>query len=307
MYGRVFNVQRFCLHDGRGIRTTVFLQGCPLSCWWCHNPESQPRGAQRVFRASRCIRCGECVAACPEEALCLGEDGPEVDPDRCSLAGACARVCPTGATELLGELVTVESVMAQLRRDVPYFDESEGGVTFSGGEPLLQGDFLLALLEACRAEGIHTTVDTCGHAPAEVMERVAGLADAFLYDVKLIDDAAHRRYTGVANRLILENLRLVAERRRGGQPELTIRVPLVAGINDDDRSAEALAAFLADLEPVAPVDLLPYQPLGQSKYERLGVEDPLPAGQSPSTLRLAAIVGTLRAVGLPVTLRGKDV
>ncbi len=308
--GQVFDVQRFCLHDGRGIRTTVFLKGCPLSCVWCHNPESQARGPERVFRAARCIVCGSCVAACSRGALRLAGDGvavatPVVDPSLCAVAGACAAACPSGATEILGRDVAVADLLAEVRRDVSVFDESGGGVTFSGGEPLLQAEFLEAMLLACRAAGIHTTVDTSGHAPWEVVERIASLADTFLFDVKHADDEAHREFTGVSNRLIISNLGRVAElSRRTGSPEVLVRVPVVAGVNDGREAVARLGELLAALDPRPAVDLLPYQPLGRSKYERMGRDQLLPGARAPSASELETMTELLRAAGLEVTIRG---
>jgi pyruvate formate lyase activating enzyme len=326
-HGRTFGLQRFCLHDGRGIRTTVFLKGCPLSCLWCHNPESQSREPERVWRASRCMACGACVEACHHGALRMVAvpseekvasapamagsaavlERPVLDVALCESEGACAVACPTGATEILGRDVTVEELMEELRRDVPVFDESGGGVTFSGGEPLLQVEFLEAMLLACRAEGIHTTVDTCGHAPGELVERIGCLADAFLFDVKHPDDEVHRNFTGVSNRLILENLgRLTALRRQRGLPEVRVRVPLIAGINDNLEVALRLGLHLAALDPRPAVDLLPYQGLGESKYERMGRDYPLAGARAPTQARLEATRDLLRAVGLEVTIRGED-
>jgi pyruvate formate lyase activating enzyme len=305
--GRVFDTQRFCLHDGRGIRTTVFLKGCPLRCQWCHNPESLSAGPERSYRPGRCIGCRMCIAACSHGALRWHGEAPEVDPAVCVLGGACAAACPSGATELLGAVVGVEDVLRELRRDVAVFDESGGGVTLSGGEPLAQPDFLEALLAACRSEGLHTTVDTSGYAPADVVRRIAALADAFLFDVKHPDDDAHRRVTGVSNRPIVDNLHyLNALQQRYGAPSITVRIPLVAGINDSAATARGFAALLSRLDPRPPVELLPYQRLGEPKYIRLGRAYPLPEARPPSAARLETIVSVLRATGLAVTIRGDE-
>ena len=302
--GGVFNVQRYSLHDGDGIRTTVFLKGCPLSCAWCHNPESQSLAAERVYREGRCLLCGRCVAACERGALAVVDGRLRLDPGKCIDAGDCARVCPTGATELVGRDWDVAEVLAVVRRDVPYFDQSGGGVTISGGEPLYQPEFVEALLRACREEAIDTTLDTSGHAPPEVIERVVPLCDAVLYDVKHTRSAQHQEHTGVPNDQILENLARVRRITCATGASLRVRVPLVAGVNDDPEEAARLAVLVAGLEPPPPVDLLPYLNFGDSKYERLG--RPVPAYAAPSEARLHAFVGVLRAAGLQVTIRGES-
>jgi pyruvate formate lyase activating enzyme len=305
--GWTFDTQRFCLHDGRGIRTTVFLKGCPLACLWCHNPESQSSRAERVWLESRCIGCGECVTACSRGAIRMEGNRPAVDRSLCQSDGACARVCPAGAMQVLGRQVAVEEVLRDLRRDLAVFDESGGGATFSGGEPLMQAEFLEALLVACRAEGIHTTVDTCGHAPWAVVERIGQWADAFLFDLKHPDDEAHRRLTGVTNEFILNNLSgLTAMRTEQGSPDLAVRVPLVAGLNDDESVAVGLAAVLSGLDPLPPVDLLPYQALGEQKYARLGREYPLKDARPPTGARLERFRDILHAAGVQVTIRGEE-
>jgi pyruvate formate lyase activating enzyme len=303
--GCVFDTQRFCLHDGRGIRTTVFLKGCPLKCVWCHNPESWSPRPERSWRSSRCIGCVACVAACERGALQWAGGVPVVDAAQCMTDGACAAACPTGATDILGRLVAPAELVGELLRDVAVFDESGGGATFSGGEPLAQAAFLEQVLLLCRASGIHTTLDTSGHAPTAEMARVGRLVDAVLFDVKHPDDAAHLRLTGVTNRLILDNLVLLnALQREHGSPEITVRVPLVAGVNDGRDLAGALARLLSALDPVPPVDLLPYQRLGEEKYLRLGRPYPIPDARPPSPSQLQEFRSVLDGAGLKVTIRG---
>jgi pyruvate formate lyase activating enzyme len=305
--GRVFDTQRFCLHDGRGIRTTVFLKGCPLRCVWCHNPEGLSAGAERSYRPGRCMGCRTCIAACSHGALRWHGEAPEVDPTVCMLDGACAAACPAGAVELLGAVVGVDDVLGELLRDVAVFDESGGGVTFSGGEPLAQPAFLEALLLACRAAGLHTTVDTSGYAAPDVMRRIAMQADAFLFDVKHPDDDVHQQVTGVSSRPIMDNLHyLCALQRQYGVPSITVRIPLVAGINDSTATARGFAALLSRLDPRPPVELLPYMGLGEAKYERLGREYPLPGARPPVAAQLQTIVSVLRRAGLAVTIRGDE-
>jgi pyruvate formate lyase activating enzyme len=307
MRGTIFDIMKFALHDGDGIRTTVFFKGCPLDCWWCHNPESRSPQPQHIYRAARCIRCGSCIETCPEDALSRDDGRLIVDQQRCREHGLCARACPTDALEIAGQEMTVEEVMQLVRRDQVFYEESGGGVTFSGGEPALQADFLCALLDACRLEGIHTAVDTCGHIPWESLERIARRADLILYDLKIIDSAAHQRYTGVGNELILANLEHLSELRidEALPLEVRIRVPVVPEVNDNDDNFERLGVFLAGLPGERLwVDLLPYQRLGESKYQALGLEYRLPAARPPDEERVRHFGEIVNSYGSPVTVRG---
>lgn len=303
--GSIINIQRYSLHDGEGIRTTVFLKGCPLRCAWCHNPESQARVPERVHRADRCIRCGRCVAACTHGALRLDEQGPVRDAGLCTLDGRCAAACPAEATELIGRTWDVAEVMDVVRRDQVFYDESHGGVTFSGGEPLHQPEFLRALLLACRSESIRTTIDTCGHAAADDVESIIPMADAVLFDVKHPDDEMHRTGTGVGNRLIMDNLLRVRRITAESGAALTVRVPLIAGWNDGDEDVRQLTALLLALHPAPPVDLLPCHDHATGKYQRLGRPAPR-AWRAPALERQHAIAASLSSAGLDATIRGEN-
>jgi pyruvate formate lyase activating enzyme len=283
--GIVFDIRRFSIRDGPGIRTTVFLKGCPLSCAWCHNPESQSAGAELVMRSNRCLRCGACAEACPEDAIQMGEGGPITDPGRCELCGLCADACFSGARELAGRDLTVAHVIAEIERDRPFYDESGGGATFSGGEPLLQPEFLVEALSACKARGIRTALDTCGYAPWPALDRVRHHADLFLYDIKTMDDAKHRALTGVSNRLILENLAALS--RRGHA--VILRVPIIPGVNDSDEEIRALGALAASLPSLLRIELLPYHRIGVEKYGRIARQYSLPEIRPPSHDLIAAI------------------
>ncbi len=272
--GLIFDIRRYAVHDGPGIRTTVFLKGCPLACWWCHNPESQEAGPEMIFREARCAHCGECAAACLQGAIGWQDGLPVTDAALCLRCGACAEACPSGAREISGRDWTVAAVMAQVRRDITFFDESGGGITLSGGEPLYQPEFSAALLRACRAEDIHTALDTSGFAPWEVLDGLREAVDLFLYDVKLMDEALHLKYTGVSNRLILDNLRRLADL---GQ-RIILRVPLIPGLTDSEENIRAIAGLARSLPHTPRVDLLPYHDAARLKYQRLGLEYPLPAG-----------------------------
>jgi pyruvate formate lyase activating enzyme len=296
----VFDIRRFSIHDGPGIRTTVFLKGCPLRCWWCHNPEGLSAAPEVVWRAERCTRCGTCVATCPEAALSWNGDTPQLDQSRCTLCGECAALCYAEARELLGRAMTADQVLAELERDRAFYDESGGGVTFSGGEPLTQPEFLLELLHGCRERELHTALDTCGHAAWETVDRIRPHVGLFLYDLKLLDDDRHRRYTGVSNALGLGNLRALA----AAGHDIALRVPLIPGVNDDDASIARLGAFVTGLGRPLPVVVLPYHGLGVGKYARLGREYAMEDTAELTAERVAAAAAALRAFGLRVDVMG---
>ncbi len=289
--GRVFDVQRFSLHDGPGIRTTVFLKGCPARCLWCHNPESQSFAPEVLVVETRCVSCGTCKAVCPHGA-------PPPGSGLCTACGACVETCPAGARRLAGRETTAAGVVAEVLRDRVFYEESGGGVTFSGGEPLAQSEFLAALLEGCRAAGIHTAVDTCGFAPRERLLALVPLVDLFLFDVKLVDDARHRDLTGLPAAPILENLRALATVHGG----VWIRVPVVPGHTDAEDDVAATASLVAGLPGVRQVSLLRYHRTGAAKARRLGREYPLDALAPPSPARLDALAALFREHGLAVRI-----
>ncbi len=262
--GRVLRIERFAIHDGPGIRTTVFLKGCPLRCAWCHSPESQAFEAEFMPHPDRCVQCGACTEACPYHAVEPAAVAAQVAPDVCIRCGACVDACPTGARELVGRTYSVDALMAEIERDRIFYDESGGGVTLSGGEPLVQPAFTLEVVRACRASGIHVAVDTCGHVDTLALLEVAHDADLFLFDVKIMDEARHRAFTGVSNVRILHNLERLAE----VHPNVRIRFPLIPGVTDDDANVRALGAFLASLQ-LRRIDVLPYHRAGLARYARL--------------------------------------
>jgi len=291
--GRVFNLQRYSLHDGPGIRTTVFLKGCPAHCLWCHNPESQAFGPEVVKIETRCAGCGTCAAVCPHGA-------PPPGSGLCTACGECIEACPAGARELAGREITVNEVMDEVRRDRIFFQESGGGVTFSGGEPLAQLGFLRALLAASRAHDLHTAVDTCGFAPPDDLLGLVPLVDLFLFDVKLVDDARHREMTGLPTGPILANLRALV----AAHPSVWVRVPIVPGHTDDDEGVDAIAEIVAGLTGVRQVSLLPYHGSGAAKARRLGRPSPLESLAPPSPERMEALAGLFRNRGLAVSIGG---
>ncbi len=289
--GRVFDVQRFSVHDGPGIRTTVFLKGCPARCLWCHNPESQSFAPEVLVVETRCASCGTCETVCPHGA-------PPPGSGLCTACGACVDACPAGARRLAGRETTVEEVMEEILRDRVFYEESGGGVTFSGGEPLAQPVFLRTLVEACRDAGIRTAVDTCGFAPRDLVLALAPLVDLFLFDVKLVDDARHRDLTGLPVAPILENLRALAE----VHGNVWIRIPVVPGHTDAENDIAATASLVAGLPGVRQVSLLPYHRTGAAKARRLGRDYPLETVAPPSPERLDALAALFRAHGLAVRI-----
>jgi pyruvate formate lyase activating enzyme len=269
--GILFDVMRFSTRDGPGIRTTLFFKGCSLSCWWCHNPESQRSAPELIYRPNLCVGCLDCVEACPHEAISPWEGKVATDLARCQASGDCVPVCPADARQIAGRVMSVAQVMAEVLKDRDFYEQSGGGVTFSGGEPLQQPEFLAALLQACRQEGLHTAVDTSGWAPWSVLEGLHGLVDLYLYDLKLLDDERHLQYTGVSNQRILENLRRLAALGE----KIRLRLPLIPGVNDRPEDLQALGEFLATLPGQPEVEVLPYHTSWVEKYRRLGRPYPL--------------------------------
>jgi pyruvate formate lyase activating enzyme len=287
--GMVFNIMRFSIQDGPGIRTTVFLKGCPLECAWCHNPEALSSGPELMLRRDRCIACGDCMDACPHHAITEKEGKYETRPELCTRCGTCAEACVADARELIGREMTVEQVMREIERDAPFYRESGGGVTFSGGEPLLQHRFLLSLLRASAGRGFHTVVDTAGYASPDVLFRVAEFTDLFLYDLKSVNEEIHRRFTGMSGALIRGNL----ERLASWGKRVVIRMPIVPGVNDSPANLEAAGRFIASLGNVVRIQLLPYHMTGVDKYARLGMPYSLPGVQIPSGGYLSSIAEDL--------------
>lgn len=268
MTGVLFDIRRYSIHDGPGIRTAVFFKGCPLQCAWCHNPEGISFTPELIFRPTRCILCDDCLDVCPNVAVSRHGNAIQIDRARCKVSGNCAVACPAEALEVVGRRMAVEQVLAEIERDRTFYEQSGGGVTFTGGEPLAQPRFLLDLLSACRTRGLHTVLDTCGYAPWPVLDEIRPLVDLFLYDLKLVDDARHREWTGVSSADILSNLRKLSE----AGSHIQVRMPLIPGINDDEENLRATGTFLASLTRVPPVELLAYHNIAEAKYAGLGRE-----------------------------------
>jgi len=299
--GRVFDIKRYSIHDGPGIRTTVFLKGCSLRCVWCHNPESIDPGPNLMYWPSRCSRCYSCLNACPKEALAKDAAGAVViDRAKCDLCGKCAEACLYDAMQFVGREMSVEDVLGEAEKDKIFYDQSGGGVTLSGGDPFVQAGFAEALLDGCRARGIRTAVDTAGFANNGVLDRLAPKADLILYDLKSMDDDRHKEFTGVSNAPVLENLKRLA----AGRTEIWVRIPLVAGVNDDDDNIRRTIEFLSSLKTIRRVGLLPYHSSGLDKARRIGRENVFRKFEAPSEERLAAVATAFREAGFEVRRGG---
>ena len=285
--GTVFEVKRFAVHDGPGVRTVLFLKGCPLRCRWCHNPEGLEPGPQLACYDHKCLHCGECVQACPRHAHGLVDGKHVIDGTKCVACGACVEVCLGRALKLFGRRFTVEEACRVALEDRAFYREG-GGVTLSGGEPLLQAEFCAELFKLLKEERIHCAIDTSGAVSWESFAKVLPWTDMFLYDVKHVDDRLHREHVGRSNRQIVENLKHLTE----GHVPIEIRIPVIPGFNDDPESVEAIGRFLGGLRGIVGVRLLPYHP-ASSKYGAIRRPDTMPEVEAPSKDRMDAIAAQL--------------
>lgn len=261
--GLIFDTDTFAIHDGPGIRLAVYFKGCPLECAWCHSPESQKSDPELIFVADRCLTCGRCVAVCPEDAHTVSGGVHSLDRGICTTCGRCVEVCPTAALAIKGRFVEASEIADRAKRMKPFFDHSGGGITLTGGEITLQPEFAGDVLERCRAEGIHTTIETCGACTWETLEPLSSLSDLILYDVKLVDSAEHIRWTGADNRRIIDNL------RRLPFSKVHIRVPLIPGITDTKANLAAVDRLGREMG-IEQIEHLPYNESAAAKYEWLG-------------------------------------
>jgi len=300
--GTVFDIQDFSLHDGPGIRTTIFFKGCPLRCAWCQNPESQQKHAELLVDTDKCDGCARCVFVCPHRAIAIRDGKAVTNRQLCEGAGDCTTVCPQNARQLIGRQTTAHTAFDEAAHDALFFERSGGGITLSGGEPLMQPLLAISILRRCKAFGFHTTLDTCGYAKWQTVASVLRYVDLVLYDFKHMDPAEHARLTGVSNRLILENVKRI-------QHELEVpmraRVPIVPGCNDSDDNLHATAAFIAlELAPTIPVHLNPYHRLGVGKYARLERHDYAIDAEPPSAARMQYIKRLFETYGLQTEIGG---
>lgn len=275
--GNIFNIQRMSIHDGPGIRTVVFLKGCPMRCVWCSNPESQSFEPEISFMHNRCIQCGYCKEVCPEGLI--SDDGTFRITDRasCTLCMECVKECCVNAKKVVGEYYTVDGIVEEILKDKQFYDESGGGVTFSGGEPFAQGAFLLEVLKKCKENGLHTAVESCGMGESDVICDCLPYLDLVFFDLKQMDDRRHRELTGVSNEKILENLKLVSDH----QKNVIVRVPVIPGLNDSEENIAKTAEYVSSLS-LPMLQFLPYHDLGKVKYVELDREYQLSDLKAPS-------------------------
>lgn len=297
----IFDIKRYAINDGPGIRIVVFFKGCNLNCAWCHNPESISPCQEKMYAASKCIGCGTCVETCPEGALSLTSEGIVTDSERCTLCGKCAEVCPTTAIELSGKPMSVSEIMEEIEKQQVFFDQSGGGVTFSGGEPMLHPGFLTELLDECGRRGIHRAVDTAGFINTKTLLEVAKRTDLFLFDLKLMNPEKHRKWVGVPNEKIQENLKILAE----AGAKINIRIPLIGGVNDDEENMTESARFVASLSgQKKKVNLLPYHKIAQTKYQKLGRPDDFKLLQEPSKESQGRAIAIFERFGIQAEIGG---
>ncbi len=295
MQGLVFNIQKFSVHDGPGIRTTVFLKGCPLSCPWCSNPESQRFAPELLMRDVNCRACGACAAVCPQKAIVITKKGGrKIDRQKCNLCLRCVEYCHYDALKSCGTYMTVGTVMDEILQDRLFYANSGGGVTLSGGEPLAQPVFARLLLEACKKEGMHTALETAGAGSSADLERVLKCVDLVLFDIKHLDSKRHAKTTGVPNARILANLRKAASQSR-----IWLRIPLIAGFNDSERHIQEVARLGVEIG-AEKISLLPYHEGGKSKSEQLGIAYAYCSGKSPGEKRIKKLQSLILQSGLKV-------
>ncbi|MEC4725580.1 glycyl-radical enzyme activating protein [Shewanella sp. D64] len=297
--GCVFNIQKFSIHDGPGIRTIVFLKGCPLSCQWCSNPESQEFSISILFDNSKCNSCGKCLDVCNVRAINL-RGASLIDRDKCINCGACADICPNGALIKSGNITSVKEILDEVSKDSVHFRRSNGGLTLSGGEPLAQPDFAEALLIGAKERGFHTTMETSGIAPSDVLKRIIPLLDLVLLDIKSFYTEPHEKFVGVKSEMVLKNALIISELAN----ELAIRIPVIPGFNDDKKSISAIGSFATHLKNVSKIYLLPYHNYGQSKYKLINKEYEFCGVEIPSKTTVENFKKIIESFGFPCQIGG---
>lgn len=266
--GVIFDIQTYCLYDGPGIRTTVFLKGCPLRCAWCHNPESWNKSPEIGYQKERCTLCGTCVEVCAHKALFIDDGALLLDRKKCLACGDCVASCPNEAREIIGRLITSGEIAKEAALDKPFFETSGGGVTISGGEPTVQSEFLFSVLTALKEMNLHIALETCGYFDPGLIDKLIDTVDLFLFDLKVIDPSLHKKLIGVENKRILENFKSIV--KKAGQERITPRISIIPGANADKNAIDGVIDFLRKVEYSQKVELMPYNDLAKSKWEKIG-------------------------------------
>lgn len=299
--GLIFDIKKYAINDGPGIRLTVFFKGCNLSCQWCHNPESMSPKVQKMYNATKCIGASHCIEHCPNDALELTPHGVVTNFDSCNLCGKCAEVCPTKAFEMLGSPISLKALMKTIDNEAIFFDQSGGGVTFSGGEPLMHADYLLEALKECGKRYYHRVVDTTAFANQEVLLEVAKHTELFLIDLKVMDADKHKEFTGVSNKKILENITELSKT----ECELIFRMPLIKGVNTSNENIDATANFINSLEGNrTKMNLLPYHNIAENKHVKLGAGSNFIEFKTPSEDEIESIISRFNTYGIEATEGG---
>lgn len=292
----IFDIRRYSVNDGPGIRTTIFFKGCTLNCAWCHNPESIVTKPEKLFAKNKCIACRLCMNACPENAISFTDHNISTNRENCIVCGKCADVCPSLASEICGKTYQPDELFKIIEKDMPFFIQSGGGVTFSGGEPLIHADYIKDMISRCKLAGIHTTIDTSGNIKTESIIRMAEITNLFLYDLKAMDEEVHKKWTGSSNKLILHNLYVIS----AIGARIIIRMPLIAGINDSTDDIHAAARYISEL-PAMPeiIQLLPYHNIAGHKLNKLGKTDNFQEFMPPAESIIERAIGIFKHYGIP--------